>query len=124
TAGGGNVTVTTSKDIAGLFAAIAVGTTSGTATVNVSGGTLTPDFGGISANSTSGNIVVSMTGGQIGTVGVPVVNQGITATSATGGINITSASIFAGGGGIVVSGGGPISVRNNGTVTSLSGIGI
>jgi uncharacterized protein with beta-barrel porin domain len=124
TAGGGNVTVNTSKDIAGLFAAIAVGTTSGTATVNVSGGTLAPDFGGISANSTSGNIVVNMTGGQIGTVGTPVIQQGITAISATGGINITSTSIFAGGNGIDASGGGPISVQNNGAVTSLSGIGI
>jgi hypothetical protein len=65
-----------------------------------------------------------MTGGQIGTVGVPVIQQGITAISATGGINITSTSIFAGGGGIVASGGGPISVQNNGAVTSLSGIGI
>jgi hypothetical protein len=124
TAGGGNVTVSTSKDISGV-AAINVGTTSGTATVNVSGGILgTSDFG-ISANAaTSGNVVVNMTGGQIGTVGTPVLQNGIFAATGSGGINITSRSIFATGDGIMASGAGPISVLNNGAVTSFAGIGV
>ena len=123
TAGGGNVTVTTSKDIGGLDA-IVVDTTSGAATINVSGGTLAPAFTGILANSTNGNVMVNMTGGQIGTVGTPVLQQGIVASTGTGGINITSASIFAAAGGIDASGAGPISVQNNGALTSVSGVGV
>jgi uncharacterized protein with beta-barrel porin domain len=90
----------------------------------VSGGTLASAFTGILANSTSGNILVNMTGGQIGTAVTPVLQQGINALSGTGGINITSASIFAAAGGIEADGAGPISVQNNGAVTSLSGIGV
>jgi uncharacterized protein with beta-barrel porin domain len=124
TLGGGNVTVNTSKDIGGLFA-INVGTTSGAATVNVSGGTLTPAFTGILASAaTSGNVVVNMTGGQIGTATASVNQEGISASSGTGSINITSTSIFATNGGIEASGAGPISVQNNGAVTSLAGIGV
>ena len=124
TAGGGNVTVTTSNDIGGLEA-ITVGTTSGAATVNVSGGTLAAAFNGILATAaTSGNVVVNMTGGQIGTVGTPVHQGGIVASTGTGGINITSTSIFATTGGIDASGAGPISVQNIGAVTSVAGIGV
>ena len=124
TVGGGNVTVNTSKDIGGLFA-INVGTTSGDATINVSGGTLAPAFTGILASAaTSGNVVVNMTGGQIGTATVSVNQEGISASSGTGSINITSTSIFATNGGIDASAGGAISVQNNGAVITSAGIGV
>ena len=94
----------------------------------MSGGTLAPAFTGILANSTSGNVMINMTGGQIGTAGTPVLQQGIVASTGTGGITITSASIFAAAGGIdaeVVSGGtGNTSITLNGNVGTTLGTGV
>ena len=124
TAGGGNVTVTTSRDVSGGSNdnAIVVGTTSGTATVNVSGGTLSGAVTGIKADATtSGNVVVNMTGGQIGTVGTPVSQKGIVATSGSGSIDITSTSVFATDGGIsatIASGTGNTSIKLSGDVST------
>ena len=123
TAGGGQISVTTSNNIAATGGAgITTTTTSGANTVNINGGTSQAAVGadvnatatsgnvvvnmtagtlqsgvgagGIDATTTSGNITVNASGGQIGTSGSRV-TSGVIATTASGAINVTTTPIVA-----------------------------
>jgi outer membrane autotransporter protein len=119
TAGGGNVTVTTSNDIASAVGpAIATTTTSGNNTVNITGGIIQTIAGsdGLDVTATSGKIIVNNAGAiTAGTIGVNLTGGTTNALSNSGSIS--------GATGIVTSA-GATSVFNSGSITGSGGTAI
>ena len=88
TVGGGNVTVTEVNSLtANATAGIMTATTSGTNTVNVTGGTNTALGANVSATSGSGNLAINVTNGAL-LQGTGVASGGISASTGSGNIRI------------------------------------
>jgi outer membrane autotransporter protein len=128
TAGGGNVTVTTTNNLtANIGAGITTKTISGTNTVNITGGTQTAAGANVNATSGSGNVAITVTNGAL-LQGVAA-SGGITATTGSGNISVdTSAGLLGTGGTRVETGigastaSGVINVTANAISAVLDGI--
>ncbi|MBI1204791.1 MAG: autotransporter domain-containing protein [Rhodopseudomonas sp.] len=106
--GTGTSLITIANDVSTGASSLIINTVDGANTLNITGGTIySSGSTGVSLDASgSGDITVNMTGGQIGeSAANPVSQYGIQAqkTGASGDINVTSGTVFAGINGIVLS---------------------